>query len=150
MRNPVHGGASDAPGPPWRVARMKIGQRSTLPEQCTQETVDPPMMKRKRFLPRLVLFERLCRNFVEAGSLGLQEVLPGGRVPDLRMIVHADQNHVARQPGELNQPFWNADSALRIQLNPFGTGVEQALVIPHFDAIGRLFGDLASELFEPG
>src|SRR5262245_33130866 len=42
-------------GPPG-VSRVKFGQRSTLPEQCSQETVDPPMMKRKRFLPRFACY----------------------------------------------------------------------------------------------
>ena len=66
----------------------------------------------------------------ETGRSPLQEGFPRGCVPDFGMVVDPDQYHVARQAREFHQPFRNADSALRIQFDPFGTGIEQSFVIP--------------------
>lgn len=82
-----------------------------------------------------LLFESLCGHFVERCAGRSQEFVPGAGIPDFRVIVDPDEHNVARKARELDQPFRNANSALRIQFDLFGSGIEQPLVIPDFGAI---------------
>src|SRR5258708_24231157 len=95
-------------------------------------------------------FKGLRGNLVEASPFGFQIGVPICRVPDFSMVVHADEDDVARETRKFHQSLGKANTALRIQLDPFGSGVEQSLVVPDFDAIGRLPGNFLREFFKSG
>ena len=70
-------------------------------------------------------------------ALRLGVLLPAGRVPDLEVVVDADQHHFLAQPGELHQPVGDGDPAVGGDRDLFGLGVVEPLEYSHIDFAGR-------------
>lgn len=71
-------------------------------------------------------------HVIECRASFIEKLLPGNRIPDFGVIMNPQQEDIARQPREFDEPIGNPDPPLSIQVHFFCSGVKQPHVTECF------------------